>query len=96
MEIYRKNTNWRGKESSGSSSVSKDSAILEINSRSVRISKNQIENMCQEFAKVAYKLGETNDQANYADEMAGTIFTAYKEFEERQRKEKKKRKIRPI
>lgn len=64
------------------------SVLLGVDGKDVEVQSTQIYSMCSKFAEIAKKMGETNDEKTYADDMYESVLGAYQQVS---RKRKRKR-----
>ena len=92
MEI-KKNTGPSSEwEKMKSGQIESASVVLGINKKRVKIEKGQIKKIAHGLAEIAYSMGETNDQEEFADEMAQDILEALQETESSKKAKRKKKK----
>ena len=67
------------------------SVLLSIQGKEVAIHFKRIKKVAKGMAKMAFLLGETNDEEEYAEEVAEDVFEALKMYGKRKQKKKKNR-----
>ncbi len=80
MDI-RKNNHNRNKKI-----VNNTSLLLGLDSKGIESEISRIKTLCGKFAEIAFSLGETNDQEQYAKDMEESILDAYKKVQQKKKK----------
>lgn len=66
--------------------------VFNIKNKSEKITPKQIKEIAAKLAKVAYSMGETNDEESYAEWMEEDISEALKKVKRKREEQKKKKK----
>ncbi|RAP27610.1 hypothetical protein DID78_06050 [Candidatus Marinamargulisbacteria bacterium SCGC AG-343-D04] len=54
------------------------SVLVNFKKKKVKVTKSKVKQMAMGIASIAHSLGETNDEENYAEEVAEDLFEALK------------------